>query len=276
MADRICPVCGQVFISRNSTARYCSKFCSARARADRQAEAIRAEIAALAGTRKGQCTVIGPADPDPHRNRSRILLRCDCETEFAALYTVWKQRGIPSMCRKCGRRTRQLPRRDRTGEQIGELTILGMESMWRGETYTKYLVRCKRCGGESVMDGKHLKTNRICARCAKENLGAGRELVNAAMVGGTNMIHLRGILDESRRVNKNSASGVTGVNRCGNKWRAVIVFRRKQYYLGTFDRIEDAAAARREAEEYLYGDFLAWYTETTARPEHDEANKKEP
>ena len=34
---------------------------------------------------------------------------------------------------------------------------------------------------------------------------------------------------------------------------------KKSYWLGTFDKIEDAVSARKEAERHLYGDFLEWY-----------------
>ena len=37
------------------------------------------------------------------------------------------------------------------------------------------------------------------------------------------------------------------------------MFQKKCYYLGGYDRIEDAAKARAEAEEKIFGDFLRWY-----------------
>lgn len=40
---------------------------------------------------------------------------------------------------------------------------------------------------------------------------------------------------------------------------AKIVFQKKQYYLGVFDQIEDAAKARKEAEEILFDGFAACY-----------------
>lgn len=43
---------------------------------------------------------------------------------------------------------------------------------------------------------------------------------------------------------------------------AAITFQKKVYWLGTFDSIKDAANARKEAENHLYGDFLEWYAET--------------
>lgn len=60
---------------------------------------------------------------------------------------------------------------------------------------------------------------------------------------------------------KTNTSGVRGVyyNPKRSKWIAQIMFKKKCYYLGGFDRLEDAAKAREVAEEKLFGDFLAWY-----------------
>ena len=43
---------------------------------------------------------------------------------------------------------------------------------------------------------------------------------------------------------------------------ASIAFKKKSYYLGSFDDFNEACKARDRAEEHLYGDFLGWYAET--------------
>lgn len=75
----------------------------------------------------------------------------------------------------------------------------------------------------------------------------------ADKVGGTSLGHIKKLT-----VFKNSRSGVRGVSWDirAQKWRATIKFKGKQKYLGLFGRIEDAKAARREAEKELYGGFL--------------------
>ena len=62
-------------------------------------------------------------------------------------------------------------------------------------------------------------------------------------------------------VYKTNTSGVKGVyySKKRDKWIAQIMFQQKCYYLGGYDRIEDAAEARAEAEEKIFGDFLRWY-----------------
>lgn len=65
-----------------------------------------------------------------------------------------------------------------------------------------------------------------------------------------------------KKIRSDNTSGVIGVRRANGKWGAAITFQKKVYWLGTFDSIKDAANARKEAENHLYGDFLEWYAET--------------
>ena len=60
-----------------------------------------------------------------------------------------------------------------------------------------------------------------------------------------------------------NTSGVKGVSwrKDRNKWCAQIVFQGKHYHLGLYDKIEDAAEARRIAEEHLTKDFVQWFKE---------------
>ena len=74
---------------------------------------------------------------------------------------------------------------------------------------------------------------------------------------------------------KSNTSGVRGVyyNRKRNTWIAQIMFRQKCYYLGGYDQIDDAAKARAEAEDKLFGDFLEWYDATHNKPEKKKRQK---
>lgn len=55
----------------------------------------------------------------------------------------------------------------------------------------------------------------------------------------------------------NSTSGVTGVSQYKDtgKWRAYIMLHNKQLYLGTYTNFEDAVAARKKAEEKIFGEY---------------------
>ena len=56
---------------------------------------------------------------------------------------------------------------------------------------------------------------------------------------------------------KSNKTGVRGVfwNSQKGKWQARINLNKKNYHLGFYDNIEDAKAARKEAEEILYKEF---------------------
>lgn len=74
---------------------------------------------------------------------------------------------------------------------------------------------------------------------------------------------------KSRKVPKNSSTGVRGVYLVRNKYVAKIVFQKKQYRLGTYERMEDAAQARREAEISLNETFVVYYEKWRALAEDD-------
>lgn len=76
------------------------------------------------------------------------------------------------------------------------------------------------------------------------------------------------IVKEAIHKYKQSRAGwrkrVTGVSYYAKygKYRAYINFQRKQYYLGLYEKIDDALKARKSAEENIYGNFLKWYQDT--------------
>lgn len=77
---------------------------------------------------------------------------------------------------------------------------------------------------------------------------------HARLIDGTNVD-----LIEKKGLRKNNTSGHTGVQARGNKWIAVITFKKKVYYLGIYQKLEDAVRVRKQAEERLFGEFLEWY-----------------
>lgn len=61
----------------------------------------------------------------------------------------------------------------------------------------------------------------------------------------------------NRKISSNNTSGVNGVcwSRNMNRWKAYIKVSRKLLVLGYFDKLEDAAQARRTAEREYFGEF---------------------
>ncbi len=121
--------------------------------------------------------------------------------------------------------------------------------------------KCLACGSITEIPLNRLKRGgaQICKYCNHAHLGSGWKLVEEASAGGSCVLGCA----PDRALNKNSTTGVKGVSymkRYG-AYRAYINFRRKQYHLGTYKSLEDAAAARKAAEQRIHGGFLRWYAE---------------
>ena len=60
---------------------------------------------------------------------------------------------------------------------------------------------------------------------------------------------------------KNNTSGIRGVTWAAakQKWSAQIQFQGRHFNLGYYDKKEDAAIARKKAEEAVFGNFLEWF-----------------
>lgn len=64
---------------------------------------------------------------------------------------------------------------------------------------------------------------------------------------------------KSKKIPTDNTTGYKGVYRIRGKYVAKIVFQKKQYFLGTYEKIEDAAKARKAAEEVLFNGFAEYY-----------------
>ena len=146
-------------------------------------------------------------------------------------------------CQKCGKAYRV----DLTGNQYGFLTV----KEYNRDT-KKWVCECK-CGRKIEVKSNNLKHNNTmsCGKCKYI------EAVQQRIIGGTNINQI------NKTVSKRNTSGIVGVgyNRRRNKWYAAIQFCGKKYFLGNYDKKEDAASVRKTAESRLHGDFLQWLKE---------------
>ncbi|HJB25195.1 MAG TPA: hypothetical protein H9662_01105 [Firmicutes bacterium] len=84
-----------------------------------------------------------------------------------------------------------------------------------------------------------------------------KKMRNAAgYVGGTQISRIRNVPKAS-----SNSSGVVGVyyDRENQKWISRLTFQGKRYYLGRYDTLEKAVAARKQAEAEYFGSFLETY-----------------
>jgi len=113
--------------------------------------------------------------------------------------------------------------------------------------------RCE-CGNEVDVSYNNLMygNTRSCGCRKKEHEQALHGYLTH--VAGTSMDMLK-----SKKVPRNNTTGVKGVYLIKGKYVAKIVFQKKQYFLGSFDHLEDARLARLEAEELINDEAVAYY-----------------
>ena len=120
------------------------------------------------------------------------------------------------------------------------------------------------CGAANATAGrKRLYARRTCRAVRQKSCGCLQEkqiLENLKLCEGTSVA----VLEANRgQLLPTNTSGVTGVyrNRRTGRWCAQITFKRKTYYLGAYEKKDDAIRARKRGEG-LHENFIAWYYAT--------------
>ncbi len=144
------------------------------------------------------------------------------------------------------------------GQRFGKLTVT--EDLGTRKGGKVHLWRCVcDCGGQIDVAQDHLVQG-LTKSCGCLHNSVGRK--NLRLVNGTSVTKLekrRGKLNSSNRSGYNGVYEQNSHGRRTGRWNAQIGFCGKRYFLGTFDTPEEAAEARKKAEERLYDGFLDWY-----------------
>ena len=129
------------------------------------------------------------------------------------------------------------------------------------------LWRCKcDCGNEADVSYNNLVYGNMKS-CGCQKKEHDKKLGSfLTHVEGTSIDMLR-----SKKIPADNTTGYKGVYLIKGKYVAKIVFQKKAYYLGTYDRIEDAAEARREAEEVVFDSVAEHYARWKANADTDPA-----
>lgn len=147
--------------------------------------------------------------------------------------------------------------KDIAGQKFGRLMAIRVVGKYY--EWVVWLCKCE-CGNEVEVSSNRLQNGekKSCG-CLKEDYYKKDSIkyIKNYQVEGTNIAHLK-----STKLNKSNKSGVRGVskNKKG-KWVAQIVFKRKAYNLGSYEKFEDAVAARKKAEEELFKPIIEKYNE---------------
>lgn len=203
------------------------------------------KLADLNGTRYGMLTVEELTDQRNGYGRLLYRCRCDCGGERMATRANLERGEITS----CGCLSHRV-RKDLTGQRFGRLLVVSVASPPVDRKNTTYTWRCMCDCGKTV----EVSTNSLTKGTTRSCGCLQREAVKALYIDNTAPCKL----SESKHPRSTNTSGITGVwwNRARGKWQAEIMFRGKKHYLGRFSSREEAAAARAEAEERLFGPYI--------------------
>ena len=203
----------------------------------------RNNIKDLSGQVFGLLTAIEPIEK---RERGAVVWKCKCQcgNEIDIASNLLKT-GAKYSC-GCYRRE-HYETKDLTGLVFGRLTAIApTEKRKRG--YVVWKCKCQ-CGNEVEVETGLLTSGQTksCGCWRSERLTIANRYID-----GTSLAHTLSTRDKS----KNSKSGYVGVTEHNGKWIAYIYYKKKPYYLGSFDNLDDAVNARRFAKERIRQDAL--------------------
>lgn len=212
----------------------------------------------LTGQRFGLLTVVSRTE---NRNgRTCWNCRCDCGGERAVTARDLKSGRVTN----CGCQTGSRGRVDLTGRRFGRLQAL--EPTDRRDRKGSVYWRCVcDCGQEIEVteDGLMRGNYQSCGCLKRENQ---QEIVNQLhRIDGTCVEIL-----ENRKYRRDNTSGFRGVFKLKNgRYRVNIGFKRKRFYLGTYEDYQEAVEARLKAEEEIHGRFLEAYYQWKEKADKD-------
>lgn len=257
MIKRICVICGKEFSGGSAAAKYCSETC-------RNSPVFTDEFN---GEMHGRLKIV-----NAYRKGKRVyaICHCKCGNTCTIRYDCLLS-GNNVSCGCLNREQNYLKPADLTGK-VNKYGCKAIKYLGAGKEGSDWLCQCP-CGKEfKVPAGRFYKTQSCgCARLRswEANIIKAQNTVKEGLEKNTSVLSIM-----PRKMLKNNTSGVKGVywDRAREKWVAQIEFQGKNYRLGRFEDIEDAAAARKEAEKALFGNFLDWFRE--AYPERWEKLNK--
>lgn len=152
---------------------------------------------------------------------------------------------------------------------VKEKYSCGSGDRHKGRNHVYYLCQCD-CGKEVIFSGEEIARHPYSCGCAPKPIK--ETTLNKAcrgQVDGT----LLCMISHHRRVYSSSSTGISGVcyDKKRKKWRARIVLKGREHFLGYFDAVEEAIKARLEGEKKYWEPLLE-----KREPIEDNKDKEKP
>lgn len=137
-------------------------------------------------------------------------------------------------------------RRNLTGMRFGNLIAIEPLKERASDRSIFWKCRCMSCGKEKAIPANQLRKGvQISCGCNR----AKRLQETNGYIEGT---CLKNVFSD--KLSKNNTSGYKGVFLKRGRWAASIQYKKKNYYLGSYDRLEDAVEIRKRAESLVRDD----------------------
>ncbi len=206
----------------------------------------------LTGQQFGDLTVLRRVESTKH-GAAQWLCKCDCGEDYivqGTLLLTGKRTRYPSNAHQ-----KNYAYTDITNQRFGRLVAWYPSRRYDKSGSVVWHCGCD-CGKEvDVPYNTLVYSNQKSCGCQKKEHDQKLQTF-LTHVAGTSVEALK-----SKKVPSDNTTGYKGIYLIRGKYVAKIVFQKKQYFLGTYDRIQDAAEARREAEEVLFDGVAEHYAQ---------------
>ena len=217
----------------------------------------------LTGKTFGELTVLHRAENQRHYGGVWWTCRCSCGELYDTTGTLLVN-GRRARCSGPAHE-KNYASADIAGQRFHRLVAVKPLPKRDARYSVIWLCRCD-CGNEVELPYNTLVYSNVqsCGCRKKEHNAELKDKLTH--VAGTSLDILK-----STKVPENNTSGAKGVYWIRGRWVAKIVFQKKAYYLGTFDKFEEAVAARKQAEDMINRGTVAHYDRWKAKAEADPA-----
>lgn len=204
----------------------------------------------MSGRIFGDLTVLHRAQNQRKNGGVWWTCQCSCGRQYDCPATLLTQ----GRRTHCGCKTKRGQTIDISGKKFNRLTALYPLDTRDGKGSVIWHCHCD-CGNEIDL------SYNLLVYCNTQSCGCKKKEHDKMMqsflthVDGTSLDMIK-----SKKVPTDNTTGYKGVYRVRNKYIAKIVFQKKQYQLGTYASIEEAAEVRRKAEMALYDEVVDYYT----------------
>ncbi len=196
----------------------------------------------LVQQRFGRLTAIEPTQQ--RTSYGNVIWRCACDC--GTFIDVSGCNLVRGYTKSCGCLTAE--RKDISNRRFGNLLTLYPDSDKKTDR-TKWICRCD-CGNICTVSISNLRNGHT------KSCGCLANMEHRTLIEGTCLE-----LIASPYIPQNNCSGVKGVSYYSrtNSWVATLTFQGRNYYLGRYETVEEAARARCEAEKTIVWPFLEKY-----------------